>query len=118
MERSERYRYRRCDGRTESEKKPRREEGEGSRETREPREERKETLEKEERKDKERREREGENKKRTTRAAALLLSPLQTRINNLTCLLIRRGIPAEPVNGPSYCPQEWQAAYTPPWLSK
>jgi len=37
------------------------------------------------------------------------------RIHDQRCRMIARGLPAEPANGPSFCPTEWSPAYSPPW---
>jgi hexosaminidase len=37
------------------------------------------------------------------------------RMHSLQCRLIRRGIRAEPANGPSFCEQEWVDDYRPPF---
>ena len=37
------------------------------------------------------------------------------RLHAHRCRMLSRGLPAEPANGPSFCPQEWVETYTPPW---
>ena len=37
------------------------------------------------------------------------------RIHEHRCRMLARGLPAEPANGPSFCPTEWAQVYTPPW---
>jgi len=39
----------------------------------------------------------------------------ERRISLLQCRLVRRGIPAMPINGASFCPQEFVPPYNPPW---
>ena len=37
------------------------------------------------------------------------------RLHAQRCRMIARGLPAEVANGPSFCPQELDVVYTPPW---
>ena len=37
------------------------------------------------------------------------------RMQAHSCRLINRNIASEPASGPSYCPQEWDIQYNPPW---
>lgn len=38
------------------------------------------------------------------------------RLEAFRCLLLNRGIGAEVVYGPGYCPRPFAQAYTPPWV--
>jgi len=40
------------------------------------------------------------------------------RLQSQSCRLLRRQIDAEPPNGPSFCPQEFQSSYNPTWLNR
>lgn len=40
------------------------------------------------------------------------------RLDKFRCLLINRGIPAEPIGVPSSCVKEFDVGYSPPWEKK
>ena len=37
------------------------------------------------------------------------------RLHDHRCRMLARNLPAEPANGPSFCPTEWNPAYVPPF---
>lgn len=51
----------------------------------------------------------------TNPGAAADLVDAEARMLGQRCRMMNRGLPAEPANGPSYCPQEWVVPYNKPF---
>lgn len=51
----------------------------------------------------------------TCPGAAANITDATLRMQAHACRLLNRGIAAEPASGPSFCPQEWNIQYNPPW---